>query len=100
MNCWCALYRIIIWPIISYFFGIYIRMYHDDHPPPHIHVEYQGNVAIVCILTGDILKGKLPQKAIKLVKEWVLEHKIELEDDWVLAQNLEPLEKIPGADND
>ncbi len=28
-------------PVISYFFGIYIRMYHDDHPPMHIHVEYQ-----------------------------------------------------------
>lgn len=29
-------------PIISYFFGIIVRMYHDDHNPPHIHVEYQG----------------------------------------------------------
>ena len=32
-------------PVISYFFGITIRMYHDDHPPMHIHVEYQGYVA-------------------------------------------------------
>ena len=46
------------------------------------------------------LKGKLPKKAANLVKEWVLEHRAELEDDWVLAQNLEPLQKIPGADND
>ena len=21
-----------------------VRMWHDDHPPPHIHVEYQGFV--------------------------------------------------------
>ena len=26
-------------PVISYFFGIYIRMYFDDHAPPHFHVE-------------------------------------------------------------
>jgi hypothetical protein len=25
-------------PIISSFFGIYVRMYFDDHPPPHVHV--------------------------------------------------------------
>jgi hypothetical protein len=28
-------------PTLSTFFGIIIRMWHDDHPPPHIHVEYQ-----------------------------------------------------------
>jgi len=27
-------------PVISNFFGIYVRMYFDDHAPPHIHVEY------------------------------------------------------------
>jgi len=28
-------------PIISSFFGIYVRMYFADHAPPHVHVEYQ-----------------------------------------------------------
>jgi hypothetical protein len=27
-------------PILSVFFGIIVRMWHDDHPPPYIHVEY------------------------------------------------------------
>ena len=87
-------------PVISYFFGIYIRMYHDDHPPAHIHVEYQGYVALISIETGEIIKGTLPNKAEKLVKEWIVTHKSELEKDWKLAQNFEPLEKIQGADND
>ncbi|QEA12394.1 DUF4160 domain-containing protein [Comamonas sp. SCN 65-56] len=26
-------------PTIAIFFGIIVRMWHDDHPPPHIHVE-------------------------------------------------------------
>jgi uncharacterized protein DUF4160 len=32
-------------PEISRFFGIIVRMYYDDHPPPHIHVEYEGRKA-------------------------------------------------------
>ena len=39
-------------PVISYFFGIYVRMYHDDHNPPHFHAEYQGHEAFVEIATG------------------------------------------------
>jgi len=27
-------------PVLSMFYGILIYMYHDDHLPPHIHVEY------------------------------------------------------------
>lgn len=87
-------------PIISYFFGITIRMYHDDHPPMHIHIEYQGYVALMCITTGEIIKGSLPKKASNIVKEWVISHYEELRHDWELAQRLEPLDKIPGADND
>ena len=30
-------------PEICRFFGIIIRMFFDDHHPPHIHTEYQGN---------------------------------------------------------
>ena len=53
-------------PILSVFFGIIVRMWHDDHPPPHIHVEYQGFEALVAIQTGEISEGRLPRKAIPL----------------------------------
>jgi len=55
-------------PVISYFFGIYIRMYHDDHNPPHFHAEYQGHEAIVDLKTGEILRGSLPKKAANIIK--------------------------------
>src|SRR5690242_9680563 len=71
-------------PVISYFFGIYVRMYHDDHPPPHVHVEYQGHEAFVDIFSGEILEGQLPRNAARLVKDWCLEHRAEL------AANLDP----------
>jgi uncharacterized protein DUF4160 len=44
-------------PVISYFFGIYVRMYHDDHNPPHFHAEYQGHEAFVEIATGEVIAG-------------------------------------------
>jgi hypothetical protein len=87
-------------PVISYFFGIYIRMYHDDHPPPHVHVEYQGHEAFVAIATGEVLQGSLPTRAARLVKDWCVEHRSELDSNWQRAQALEPLERISGADND
>jgi len=42
-------------PIIASFFGIYVRMYFDDHAPPHFHVEYQGHEAYVAIADGAII---------------------------------------------
>jgi hypothetical protein len=86
--------------VISYFFGIYIRMYHDDHNPPHFHVEYQGYQALMAIGSGELLAGTLPSKAIKLVREWATEHQQELLADWQYAIELKPLQRIPGADND
>jgi len=87
-------------PIISTFFGIIVRMYFDDHDPPHIHVEYQGHEAYVAIATGDILKGELPTRALALVRQWCLDHRAELEQNWANAKALKPLSRVPGADND
>ena len=87
-------------PVISYFFGIYIRMYHADHPPAHFHVEYQGHEAFVAIESGEIVHGKLPARAARIVKEWASEHQKELMTNWARAVKLEPLERIAGADND
>lgn len=75
-------------------------MYHDDHPPPHIHAEYQGHEALVTVATGELVAGSLPKRAHRLVKDWCLDHQAELLDNWRRAQALEPLERIPGADND
>jgi hypothetical protein len=85
-------------PVTSYFFGIYVRMYHADHPPPHVRVEYQGHEAFVDISSGEILEGHLPKNAARLVKDWCLEHRVELVANWARAQALEPLERIAGAD--
>lgn len=58
-------------PILSVFFGIIVRMWHDDHPPPHIHVEYQGFEALGQIPTGQVYVGKLPGKVTAIVQDMV-----------------------------
>ena len=65
-------------PTISYFYGIEIRMYFRDHPPPHFSAEYQGQEANVSIATGEIIAGSLPRNARRLVKAWALDHHDEL----------------------
>lgn len=87
-------------PIISLFFGIVIRMYHDDHPPPHFHAAYQGFEAFVRIADGEIVAGSLPKKAARLVRQWALDHQAELMANWARGEALLPMEMIPGADLD
>ncbi|MDZ4162532.1 MAG: DUF4160 domain-containing protein [Burkholderiales bacterium] len=87
-------------PILSVFFGITIRMWFDDHPPPHIHVEYQGFEASVEISSGNVRKGELPRKVAAIVREWCLLHQTELLENWARAQAFAPLDRIQGADRD
>ncbi|MBI2424935.1 MAG: DUF4160 domain-containing protein [Candidatus Hydrogenedentes bacterium] len=57
-------------PTISMFYGILIRMFFHDtdrHHLPHIHADYQGEVAVYSIEGGEVLAGSLPPKKHKLV---------------------------------
>ena len=66
----------------------------DDHPPPHIHAEYQGNKAKIDF-GGNVLLGDLRSKtALRLVREWIDLHDSELRRDWELASDGKPLEKV------
>ena len=57
-------------PEISRFFGMIIAMYYDDHAPPHFHVRYGEQKAIVAIESLAVTQGKLSPKALGLVMEW------------------------------
>jgi Domain of unknown function (DUF4160) len=87
-------------PIVSLFFGIVIRMYFDDHPPPHFHAAYQGFEAFVRIEDGEVIHGSLPKKAARIVRQWALDHYDELMANWLRGEALLPMEMIVGADAD
>jgi hypothetical protein len=81
-------------PEISRFLGIVIRMFYKEHAPPHLHVEYQGNKALID-LQGNVLRGDLGSRAmLRLVREWVDVHATELQEDWDLARAGRELRKV------
>lgn len=87
-------------PMIAWFYGIMIRMYVKDHPPPHFHAIYGGSEALVEISSGRILEGRLPPTAARLVAEWTTVRRDELLRNWERARAGMPLEKIAGLDGE
>lgn len=68
-------------------------MYFNDHNPPHFHAKHAGKEALFAF-DGTIIEGNLPKRAEKLVKEWLAQHKTEIEANWENARNGEPLNPI------
>ena len=74
-------------PEVSRFFGIIIRMFFNDHQPPHFHAVYAEHEALVEIETLALYRGELPRRALALVLEWAALHRDELRRDWELASS-------------
>jgi hypothetical protein len=87
-------------PTISWFYGIAIRMYVKDHPPPHFQAVYGEYEANVSIETGEIIDGKLPKAAARMVRDWTLARQVQLRDNWRRARAGEQPERIAGLDAD
>ena len=81
-------------PEISRFYGIVVKMFFDDHPPPYFHAEYSGKSVVVDINTLSIVAGSFPHRAMCLVTESAQLHQDELRDSWRRAENLESPGKI------
>ena len=83
-------------PVLARFYGIVIRMYflQSEYNPPHIHAIYGEDVAAIDFMTGEVIDGDLPQKALSLVREWVGIHKETLQEIWETQQfiKIPPLE--------
>ena len=82
-------------PEVSRFYGIIIKMYFlaNEHNPPHIHAIYNKNVAVIDIQTLQVVEGYLPNRALKLVKEWIYIHKNEIREMW-RTQNFKKIDPL------
>jgi hypothetical protein len=69
-------------PEISRFFGIIVFMYFYEHNPPHFHVRYGEDRAVISINELKLMEGKIPKRALALVLEWANEHRDELLKNW------------------
>ena len=78
-------------PEICRFYGLIIRMFYDDHDPPHFHVVYGNDFAKIGIADLTVLKGWLPPTATGMIMEWATLHKQELLDEWDAIRRDMPL---------
>jgi hypothetical protein len=79
-------------PRIASFDGLVVKIYFNDHPPPHVHV-YAGRIghpgvqaARFSIDTGEMIVGKLPSAKITTVTSWCEQHRDALNADWRRAR--------------
>ena len=85
-------------PYVSMFFGIIIRMFHNEHNPPHFHAEYHGQKGLFD-LNGNMIKGNMKSNTAKnLIKEWVMLHREELLNNWNNAAKGGDIDKIAPLD--
>ena len=69
-------------PQISRFRGISVEMYYHDHPPPHFHVYYADERAIIEVDTMRVIGGRLSPRIYRLVTDWGARHRAELQANW------------------
>lgn len=84
-------------PRISSFYGIVIRMFYDEarhEGRPHFHAAYGGDEAVFDIESFELIAGKLPRRAKKLVLEWARARQEELRENWDLARDHKPPKPI------
>ena len=81
-------------PYVSMFFGIIIRMFFSEHNPPHFHAEYQGTEGKFNF-DGNMLQGNIQSAtALRLIKEWAILRKTELEENWKNISEKTSINKI------
>lgn len=81
-------------PELSRFYGIVVRMFFNDHAPPHFHAYYGSDEALLAIETLLLFAGRLAPRAMGLVVEWASLHQDELMRAWNRAQSFEPPGRI------
>ena len=85
-------------PEVSRFFGISIRMYFDDHNPPHFHAIYGSTETEIGVDPITVLRGRFPRRALGMVLEWAAIHQQELLDNWARLHNDETPQSIDPLD--
>lgn len=62
--------------------NLIIRVYANDHLPPHFHVITPDADALIEIATLDILRGALPRKATETAMAWIVENRAAIAAEW------------------
>ncbi len=85
-------------PELARFYGIVIRMYPNDHNPPHFHATYGEHEAVIELDTWEVKAGWIPARGLRLVREWASLHSRELRANWELTRQGKPTKRIAPLD--
>jgi hypothetical protein len=69
-------------PVIQRFDGFVIRMYFEDHNPPHVHVVGPDFEALVSIGDLAVFAGAIPPKFDREALGWIAANKSSLLVKW------------------
>ncbi len=81
-------------PEICRFYGMVITINWREHNPPHFHVRYAEYTGVFGILHIEQTEGQIPRRARSMVLEWAALHQQELLENWLRAQEKQPLNPI------
>ena len=83
-------------PTVSRFYGITIKMFfiQREHQPPHFHAVYGEYNALFAIDSLEMIEGDLPNRAVRLVKEWAERYRKELQTMWETQEFIQ----LPGLE--
>jgi hypothetical protein len=81
-------------PELARFYGIIIRMFYNDHAPPHFHAVYAGQQVQINIATLQVMHGSMRARALEMTLEWAAQHRVELQEAWNRASQNQTPDKI------
>ncbi len=80
------------------FHGVVIRMFVNEHGPPHFHAVAGDDQALIDIEAVRVYRGRLSPRLEREVLRWAETRQAELRAAWRSAQSHEPLGKIAPPD--
>ena len=69
-------------PLLADKDGVKIIIQSREHLPPHIHLCYGDDEALVNIRTGTMFEGYIPGKKLKAVQAWLAENRAVIEENF------------------
>jgi len=81
-------------PIIARFYGILIKMYFKEHGKPHFHALYGEFNGVFDLETLEMIEGDLPQRAVRMTKEWATIYVKDLSEMW----GTQKYKQLPGLE--
>lgn len=69
-------------PTLVRFGSIAVRMFADDHNPPHFHVVTPNHEAMVSLANLEVIEGTIDRRSLEIVHAWASDNRAFLQETW------------------